>query len=419
MSPIGIGREPFWQSIASGRSGIAHVETIAQSAIPGGVGAEIKEFTEATARKTYLKAQRKSIKVMCRDIQIGVASAALALEDSSLELEQVDHTRLGVDFGANQMFSPVDVLKEACFACMEGEDQHFEYSKWGQVGMPRLEPLWLLKYLPNMPACHIGILADAQGPSNSLTHADASGNLSIGEAFRVIERGDAEIMIAGTTGTRVHEVKCLHAALDGDVADSTGPPEKWCRPFDKDRTGEVVGEAACSFVLEEESYAKARGATIFGTVLGCGASCVIDRKGTPNIRLALANAMRAALGDAGIKPEDVGHVHANGLSTKRGDVEESAAIHDVFGSHADAVPVTALKSFVGNSGAGCGTLELAASVLGLREGVVPPTLNYETPDPDCPVNVVAGTPLSTTNKIVLNVNVAPTGQASALVLCGA
>src|SRR5690606_389251 len=162
------------------------------------------------------------------------------------------------------------------------------------------------RYLPNMPACHIGISNDARGPSNSITLDEASGNLALGEAFRIIVRDRADIMIAGTTGTRLHAVKTIHAALWDELAASDQPPESWCRPFDRDRNGQVVAEGACSFILEEESHAQSRGATILGTVLGAGSSCVIDRAGKPDPRQALTNAMRAALRDAGIEPDQVG-----------------------------------------------------------------------------------------------------------------
>jgi 3-oxoacyl-[acyl-carrier-protein] synthase II len=419
-SPIGIGTAAFWDSLAAGRSGIRRVTTFEHIASPGCVGADIPDFNEESARKDYLKGQRKSLKVMCREIQLGVASALLALSDSRLDLESLDHERFGVDFGANLMFSPPDVLVDPCVQCLDPGDPDvaFHFDRWGRGGLPKMEPLWLLRYLPNMPACHIGIAADARGPSNSLTQDEASGNLSVGEAFRVLRRGQADVMIAGTTGTRMHPMKTIHAALLKDLAQGSGPPETWCRPFDKDRGGQVVGEGACSFLLESDEAARARGATIYGTVLGAGSSCVADRAGRADVRRALAQAMRAALRDAGLAPADVGHVNAHGISTRAGDAEEARALADVFGPLASRVPVIALKSYFGNPGASCGTLELAGSLLALRHDVLPVTLNYETPDPECPLDVVHGTPRPIANKVFLNVNVTRMGQASALVVSG-
>ena len=193
---------------------------------------------------------------MCREIQFGVASASLAIENSGLDLEAIDHERFGVDFGANLMFSPPQVLKDPCWLCVDEGDAefYFKHEQWGTKGLSNLEPLWLLRYLPNMPACHIGIYADARGPSNSITVNEASGNLAVAEAFHVIMRGLADTMIAGTTGTRIHPVKSMHAALWDILAEhGDDPPETWSRPFDKTRTGEVLAEGACSLILEEET----------------------------------------------------------------------------------------------------------------------------------------------------------------------
>lgn len=420
LSPIGIGADAFWENLAAGRSGIAALDPETCSATPDHVGAAVTEFTESTAKKEYLKKLRKSIKMMCREIQMGVASALLALEHSGLNLEEIDHERFGVDFGANLMCSPPEVLKDACWACVdEGDQSHtFHFDQWGTTGLSTMEPLWLLKYLPNMPGCHIGIAADARGPNNSLTLDEASGNLAVGEAFRVMERDGADVMIAGTTGTRVHPVKTLHAALWDELATKPQEPEKRSRPFDRDRTGQVVAEGSCSFILEKESQAREHGSTIYGAVLGSGSSCAVDRRGNPHLRQALVNAMRAALRDAGLEPAEIGHINAHGLGTHHSDAEEARAIHDVFGDSARSVLVTALKSYLGNAGSGCGPLELAGSVLGLKHGVIPPTLNCETPDPECELNVVRGEPASTDNPVFLKINVTRMGQASALVVQG-
>lgn len=425
LSPLGVGVDAFRTSLAEGKSGVGPITRLEYTASPHNVGGEVAEFDEKYCRKNYPKPHRKSIKVMCREIQMGVASAVLALEDSGLDLDAVDHERFGVDFGANLMFSPPEVLKDACWRCTD-EDDDFHYEQWGKAGgetgttgMDAMEPLWLLRYLPNMPACHIGIFLDARGPNNSLTQDDASLNLALGEACRIIQRGRADVMIAGATGTRLHPVKTIHAALWDQLAESPDPPETWCRPFDKTRTGQVVSEGACSFLLETETHANARGAKILATVEGAGSSCVSDSGGRPDHTRAMVNAMRAALNDAGMKPEDVGCVNAHGLGSPEADRAEAAAIHEVFGGSAEETPVTALKSYFGNSGSASGALELAGSLVSLSSGVIPPTLNYERPDPECRLNVVHGRPLETSNRVVLSVNVTRMGQAAALIVRGA
>ena len=417
ISPIGIGRDEFWDGIAARKSGVSKIELMSGSALPGHVAGECKEFTDTTAKKQYLTAQRKSIKVMCREIQLGVASAHLALANSELDIAAINHERLGVDFGANQMFSTPDVLSEGVFRC--DEDKKFNFDRWGDEGLAGMEPLWLLKYLPNMPACHIGIHADARGPNNSLTLAEASGNSAMGEAFGIISTGRADMMLAGSTGSRIQPTKCLHAALWDEMAEyDDADPLTWSRPFDASRRGQVAGEGACTFIFEEEEHAKARGASIFGSVLSQASCCAINVDGTPRIKDALVGAINKALQRAGVSPSDIGHINAHGLGAKQADIDEASAIHEVFGASASTVPVTAFKSVIGNSGAACGTLELAASLIGLQHGVIPATLNYSTPDENCKLNIVHGEPLKTDNKLFLTVNVTAFGQAAALVACG-
>ncbi|NQV24460.1 MAG: beta-ketoacyl-[acyl-carrier-protein] synthase family protein [Rhodopirellula sp.] len=417
ISPIGIGRDEFWNGIATQKSGVSKIELLEASALPGHVAGEVKDFTEKTAKKEYLQAQRKSIKVMCREIQLGVASAHLALANSELDIAAINHERLGVDFGANQMFSTPDVLSEGVFRC--DENHKFNFDRWGEEGLAGMEPLWLLKYLPNMPACHIGIHADARGPNNSLTLAEASGNSAMGEAFAIISTGRADMMLAGSTGSRIQPTKCLHAALWDEMAQyDDADPATWSRPFDASRRGQIAGEGACTFIFEEEEHAKARGAAIFGSILGAASCCVIDINGAPRTQDALVGAISKALARAGVSPSDIGHINAHGLGSRQTDIDEAKAIHQVFGASASTVPVTAFKSAIGNSGAACGTLELAASLIGLQHGVVPATLNYSTPDDACQLNVVHGEPLKIDNKLFLTVNVTAFGQAAALVACG-
>lgn len=417
-SPIGIGVDTFWANLSAGNSGVHHCKLFPSTAAPDAAGAEVSEFTDESAKKVYLKDQRKNLKAMCREIQLGVASASLALKHGNIDLEKINHERLGVEFGANLMLSAPDMLEDACATCCDPpESNHFEFNKWGQAGLGQMEPLWLLRYLPNMPACHISISSDARGPSNSLTMDDASANTVLGEARRILLRGHADVLITGTTGTTLHPIKTLHLGLWHDLAATPAEPERRCRPFDLDRAGRVVGEGACTLILEDREHAVGRGAKIWGRLLGTGSSCVLSASGVVGTRAALANAMRAALREAGLQPQQIGHINAHGLGTRDTDIEEAKAILDVFGEDLGRkIPVTALKSYMGNSGAGSGMLELAGSLLGLHHGVIPHTLNYETPDPQCPLNIVAGKPLATDNRIFLKINVTRMGQASASII---
>ncbi|MGQ0635469.1 MAG: beta-ketoacyl-[acyl-carrier-protein] synthase family protein [Planctomycetaceae bacterium] len=417
VSPIGVGIDEFWQSLRSGQSGIREIEMLSYSPVPRRIGGEVREFNPSAFTST--REQKKAIRVMCREIQLGFAAATLALGDASLKDGGVEPERLGVEFGANLMLSPPEDLAEACFSCINEADHVFHYEKWGEVGLGKMFPLWLLKFLPNMPACHIGIAADARGPNNSITLDEASANLVIGEALRVLARGHADVMITGSTGTRLHAVKSIHAVMWDALASSGDNPTEACRPFDLHRTGQVVGEGSGVLILEEAEHARARGARIYGRILGAGSSCAVSSEGHGDLRRAMALAMQNALADAGVKPHEIGHINAHGLASKEADRAESLAIHDVFGDYATRVPVTALKSYFGNAAAGCGSLELAGSLVALKHGMIPPTLNYRVPDPECRLNVVADGPRATSNRVFLKISVTRMGQASAVVAAGA
>jgi 3-oxoacyl-[acyl-carrier-protein] synthase II len=310
------------------------------------------------------------------------------------------------------MTSPVE-YQAGIAKCTEAGE--FRFEGWGQIGMKEVTPLWLLKYLPNMPASHLAIYNDLRGPSNSQTMRESSSNLAIGEAFRTVARGAADTMLAGATGTRVQPMKLVHALIQEQVAADGVEPAKACRPFDLHRSGQVLGEGAGAVVLEELEVARSRGTRIYGEMIGFGASTVADRRGVADRKRALVNAMRAALNDAGMTPAELGHIHAHGLSTTSSDAAEAAAICEVFGDHTATIPVVAAKSYFGNLGAGSGSVELIASVIALNAGHLFPTINYETPDPECPVRVVTRQETSA-GKSLLNLSITPQGQAAALVV---
>jgi 3-oxoacyl-[acyl-carrier-protein] synthase II len=247
---------------------------------------------------------------------------------------------------------------------------------------------------------------------------EAAGNLAVGEAFRTIQRGPANMMVAGATGTRILPMQAIHALQTEQMAAENGDPAKASKPFDRERTGMVAGEGSGMVVLEEYESAKARGATIYAEVLGLGSANVADAKLAGKCDTALERAMKAALRDAGKSPADVGHINAHGLSTTNRDADEARAIRTVFGAAADKAPVTALKSYFGNLGAGSGVVELIASVLAVREGRLPRVLNYKTPDPACAVPVVADDGESS-GRSFLNLSVTPQGQAAVLYVAAA
>ncbi len=416
FSPIGIGRAEFQASLNSGSSGIRRTEYYRNSVTPGGVGGEVPGFSEESAKKQYLKSQRKSLKVMCREIQLGTAAALQAIEDAGLDLDSLDHSRFGIEYGANLMFFSPETMADACrAACNSAGD--FVFDQWGGPGIASMEPLWMLKFLPNMPACHIAIFTDSRGPNNSVTLDEASPGVALTEALNIMERGAADVMLVGGTGTRLHPVRAVHARLFDQLGYEESNPAASCKPFDERRNGQVVAEGSACLVLEEESHAKARGAKILGTLLSGASSCVNNVRTGADIAQAVANASRAALRRAGMSPQDLGHINAHGLGGVDEDRAEAAGLRQLLGESTQ-VPVTGLKGFFGNAGAATGFFEAVASLLAVGQGRIPQTLNCGNPDPSLGLDIVRGDARPTANKRFLNVNFTRIGQASATVFEG-
>lgn len=419
ITPLGNSKDALWQNLSNVRSGVAAIKSLPPDALPVDFAAEARDFTGhvddfGPLEGEQKKQVRKGLKVMCRECQMGVAAAQRALADAGLAAGKCDPDRTGVVFGSDYMVTQPDEFAAGIVDCLD-DARRFHFSRWATQGLSKMNPLWLLKYLPNMPASHIAIYNDLRGPNNSITQREASGNLALGEAFRVIARGHADVMVAGATGTRVHPMKAVHAVLGEKLAESGGDPATAARPFDLNRSGMVLGEGAGVVILESLTSAEKRGATIYGEVVGTGSSAVSGRDLTAHLCQALANSMRAAFRDAGIAPQQVGHVHAHGLATRMCDAEEAKAIREVFAEHADRVPLTAAKSFFGNLGAGSGVVELIASLLAIGHRQLFPVLNYSTPDPECRLKVVAGS-AADPGDCCLNLSVTPQGQASCLLV---
>ncbi|MBP90613.1 MAG: 3-oxoacyl-ACP synthase [Planctomycetaceae bacterium] len=415
VSPLGNSRTELWDALAAGRSGVAELTRVPTDFLPTKYGAEAQDFTGHindfgeldSARR---KALRKGLKVMCREIQMGVAVAQLAMSDAGLEPGGYDNDRTGVVYGSDYIMTLPDEFAEGVAACIA--EDGFQFSRWAEEGLPKVTPLWLLKYLPNMPASHIAIYNDLRGPNNSITLREASANLAIAEAFCTISRGCADAIIAGATGTRVHPLRTVHVALQEELATNGVAPADLSRPFDRNRSGLVLGEGAGAVILEELEHAQRRGATILGEVVGYGSSTVLSRDGTAQTETAIRNVLEQSLRTSGLSTNDVGHIHAHGLSTRESDRQEAAAIKSVFGD--SDVPVTAAKSYFGNLGAGSGAVELIASLLAMNHGDLFPILNLDELDDECAITPAQrGSPAGSS---FVNVNVSPQGQAAAVVI---
>ncbi|MEX2287251.1 MAG: beta-ketoacyl-[acyl-carrier-protein] synthase family protein [Planctomycetaceae bacterium] len=409
VSPIGIGNETFWQNLLRGKSGIDYLRNFPNSNLPIKLAAEIRDFDP----ERFID-HRKLIKVMSRDIQLGVSAAALAMKDARLRDGDVEPERLGVEFGAGRISTTPQDLLEAVKQCSSSES--FQYTRWGEDTMGEIAPLWMLRHLPNMPACHVSIQHNARGPNNTITSRDASALLALGEAVSAIERGAADCMIVGACGSNIQPVDIAKLSLYEGLSRRDDDPHRACRPFDINRDGTIVGEGAAAFIVEGKRHAVRRGVDIYAEILSVGAGC--DGRGYANGAggTGLVRAMRSAIRRAGIEPRELGHINAHGKSTQRDDLVEARAYHRAFGAEAERIPVTALKSYFGHFDAGSGAVELAGSVLALKHRMVPATLNYEIPDPRCRLNVVHDGPIQQRSSTAITVNRTAMGQSAAAVI---
>ena len=419
ISPLGTELDSFWSAIAAGDSGVRRLQSQECEDLAVAIGGQATEFTGhidnfGQLPKDLKKSIRKALKLMCREIQMGVAAAQKALSDAKLSPGDYSAENFGVVFGCDHIVTTPDEFTDGIRTCVNDAGR-FEYQRWATDGMPKVSPLWLLKYLPNMPASHIAILNQLHGPNNSLTYREAAGSLAVDEAFRTIRRGAAKQMIAGATGCNISPIKSFFVASQSQLAIASDTPAEACRPFDRDRTGLVPGEGAASFILEERETAIERGARIYAEILSAGSAIAADRDGVAKPQISMQNAMKSAIRNGAIDPSSVGHINAHGLATTHSDICESRAIKHIFGDATSQLPVVAPKSNHGNLGAASGLVELAASILGVRAGHLFPTLNYKSPDPDCPIHIVTSCrPIE--NSRILALSATPQGQSSALLL---
>jgi 3-oxoacyl-[acyl-carrier-protein] synthase II len=406
LNPLGATPDAFWEALRAGRSAVRTIQAFDPSGLPTRIGAELPAFDP---KKYIAKEDRKSLRVMARSIQLAVAGAHLALDDGRVNKADLDPTRFGVEFGSGLIATELEELAPAAQVSVNCHPGSVDLEKWGAEGLGSIPPLWMLKYLPNMLACHVSLLHNAQGPNNSVTQSDVASLLALGEAYRILCRDQADFFLVGGAESKLNPLSMVRQCLFGWLSRRNDAPERAARPFDRGRDGLVVGEGAGVLVLEELEHARKRGARIYAEVVGFGAA--FDRKRSGQ---GLARAIRAALAEARVGPEDIDHVNAHGLSTVQADAWEARGLQEVLGAASRPVPVFAAKSYFGNLGAAGGTTELAASLLALGHGVVPATLNYEEPDPACPVPVLRE-PRPVSRPYVLKVGLTEMGQCGAVV----
>ncbi len=404
ISPLGIGPRSFWESLASQTSGIVSLPQFEEAKTPVQIGAPVRDFEP----KRLIK-PRKAIKVMCREIQLGFAAAAQAVEHGGLPKGHYAADRFGVVFGADMLYcSPHDMIDVYRSCIVDGQ---FDYDRWGAASMSEMYPLWMLLYLPNMIACHIGIAQDARGPNNTICQGDVSSLLAVIEAVRIVQRGDADVMLCGGGSSRLSVTPMVYRGYRQLSHNNLDPPSA-CRPFEADRDGLVNGEGAAAFLIERESKALERGAKPLARIGGWGITFGRGEAGDFTHVDAIARAANGCLSATGASRSDVGHLNAHAGGAVVGDRLEAEAIDRLLGK----VPVTAPKSYFGTLGAAGGALELAVSLLAFQHGQVPPTLNYKQPDPACPVNVISETARPVDRPLALIQSQSLAGQAVALSL---
>ena len=413
VSPLGNDPDSLLQSLHDGTSAVGPFSEVPLGVLCTDYGAEARGFTGDISDygpmdKKLQRTIRKGSKVMCREIEMGVAVAQLALNDAGLDVDSRDRDRTGVVYGCDYIMSLPEEFATGISKCLDDAGE-FQFSEWGQTGKPEVNPLWLLKYLPNMPASHIAIYNDLRGPNNSITVREASAGAALSEAYSTLVRGHADALIVGSTGSRIHPLRTLHASLQEKLAANQEDPEVMSRPFDKTRDGSVVGEGAAAMICETLSNAKERGANVLAEVVGYGSSAVGKAPNGDFLKQAFVNVLKAALGDA--DPKSIGHIHAHGLGTQECDRQEAEAIREGFGEPTEQPPVTTAKGHMGNLGAGGGMVEVVASLKCLG-GELFPIRNLSELDSDCPINACAASGVSAGDSFI-NLNITPQGQASA------
>jgi 3-oxoacyl-[acyl-carrier-protein] synthase II len=420
VTAAGVGMAALWDALLEARSCVKTIAGFDASTFPCRAAGELE--ADFSARTFVPKDYRKAVKVMARDIEIAVAAADQAFRDAGLATAgtggdgpTVPADRLGCNIGAGLICSDLNELGAAVNSAVT--DGRFDIRKWGSGGMNNLTPLWLLKYLPNMLACHVTIIHGAKGPSNTITCGDASGHLTVGEATRLVARGGADAVIAGGAESKLNPMGLLRQELLGRLCTSCNDtPSVACRPFDAQACGTVIGEGGGLLILEEIDHAVARGARIYAEVAGFGAACNGDgldvlKPTDGGLDLAVAK----AISDAHLEPKDVDAIVAHGTAVPGEDRYEAEAWRRAMGDAAEKALATAVTGAIGSLFAGAGGVELAVAAMVLHTGTIPPTVNFQAQAAGPRLNL-SDRPRSATLNVVVSGAFGIGGQSGACVL---
>lgn len=386
ITPIGNDVPTMWQALMESKSGIDFITHFDASGFPTKFAAEVKNFNLGD----YVPNPER-FEYAGRNIRFAIGAGVQAVRDAGLNDGKFDPARFGVYLGAGEgqqdFFLFMRLIAEA------QRDGEFDMEKFTRAGLEQLNPQVEMEQEPNMPAGHLASLFNAQGPNLNCLTACAASSQAIGEATELIRQGEADIMLSGGAHSMIHPFGVTGFNLLTALSEYNEHPQQASRPFDKERDGFVLGEGAGMLVLEELGHAKARGAQIYGEVQGYGSTADAYRITDihPEGRGAIA-CINAALKDAKANPEDIHYVNAHGTSTAVNDRVETLAIKKSLGDHAYKTPVSSTKSMMGHLIAAAGSAEAIVCLLTIRNGIIPPTINYTTPDPDCDLDYVPNVP---------------------------
>jgi 3-oxoacyl-[acyl-carrier-protein] synthase II len=413
VAPNGIGRKQFYESIVEGRSGVSLIESFDTSGLGIKIAGEIKNFDVTP----YLGDHKKNAKLMSRAVQFAVGASSMAVQDSGLDTERLDPARFGICMGTGITPMNVDELVSPIMQSVNA-DGEFDRARFAKARSESIFPLWLLQHLPNMAAAHMSILHHAMGPNNTIVTACAAGTQAVGEAFRLIARGDADVMLAGGSDSRLDpQLMVAYSAMKA-MSSSLRPPEEVSRPFDAERDGFVLGEGAAVLMLESYRKAKRRGARIYAEIKGYGSS--FDAYGITRPEpegKGAALSITSALREARVDASQIDYINAHGTSTRLNDLMETVAVKRVFKDRANRIPMSSQKSMIGHLIGASGAVEAAATALSLDEGVIPPTINLATPDPQCDLDYVPNTAREIPMRMAISNSFGFGGQNASLVMC--
>jgi 3-oxoacyl-[acyl-carrier-protein] synthase II len=368
VTPLGIGVERSWHNLCNGKPGICEITRFDTTGFGAKIAAEVKDFNA----EDFI--DKKLARRMDRYIHFALASAQMAVEDAKLKISDNSKERVGVSVGTTA--GGMETWERNQRLLLQGARQE-------------ISPFFIPAYMTSMAAAQIAMRFGAKGPNFAPTTACAASTHALGDALRLIQRGDVEIMIAG--GSEAGIVPLTISGLDAMkvLSSRNDAPQKASRPFDRDRDGFVTGEGAGIVILEELDFALERGADIYAELVGYGANCDAYHITSPSPDgEGAVRCMRLALADADITPDEVDYINAHGTSTVLNDRLETMAIKAVFGEHAKKLAISSNKSMIGHLWGGSGAVEAIFTVLTIKEGIIPPTINYETPDPECDLDYV-------------------------------